>query len=399
MKYLNLFIVVSLQGIWIQKTIAENASVCKDLAKFAVIPGTSADGTGQIKSDELVQDKISKYAHVTETLLKTKIEGDPILKNLSQEAFGKESGTSSTVHLIQRSALGDPLQIKIGDAGTNFQRLDDMLQKPAYQKILRDYKKIALKSMVEPEITNKAKSKIFPKVKALIVARIHKLNMPEPEKLKLLEKINSVQFESLNCDSLDGTSTAEGSPISSKLAPNAFLNGNTLRYWQSGLQSTSEFEIAFSLAHEIAQSIAPANINGEDPLKNLSKCLSDAKSLHSSHDPYNQAIPDWFATEILPEYIEDNYKSTLTLSQVRNGYANVFRSRGPLAEDLSPETHLATRTLYNQLILAHPKIRAQMGCTDNNTSALYCDGDTAAPRNSSIPNAVHPSTEKIPGAR
>ncbi|RZA08290.1 MAG: hypothetical protein EOP11_05275 [Proteobacteria bacterium] len=95
-------------------------------------------------------------------------------------------------------------------------------------------------------------------------------------------------------------------------------------------------------------------------------------------DQIGESLSDWIAGEILPAYVKQNH-TNLSSAQRQVGFANVFRGmcqeggitgEGPPRFDVHPETYLRA----NQLLLAQPEVRRQMGCPlDPPAGVTYCE--------------------------
>jgi hypothetical protein len=94
-------------------------------------------------------------------------------------------------------------------------------------------------------------------------------------------------------------------------------------------------------------------------------------------DQISEGASDWFANEILPEYMEQFHK--LTPAQYRDGYANVhgFICRDDSA--LMNDNHSSDGVRANAITMVHPKARLQMGCRKPAGDYRYCaEGGSAA---------------------
>ncbi|HAR41086.1 MAG TPA: hypothetical protein DCS07_00380 [Bdellovibrionales bacterium] len=87
-------------------------------------------------------------------------------------------------------------------------------------------------------------------------------------------------------------------------------------------------------------------------------------------DQIGEAFSDWLAYEVIPDYMASKHPS-LTEEQFQTGYANAFRGFCNTMEQGIPQVrgqevafdvHPAMEDRINSMLLASPKIRAQMGC-------------------------------------
>jgi hypothetical protein len=98
-----------------------------------------------------------------------------------------------------------------------------------------------------------------------------------------------------------------------------------------------------------------------------------------NNDQITESFSDWMGAEILPQYIEKNYK--LTPEQYREGYANANRvncwAYPDTSDNFNYEVHPAIGKRINKILLVNPKIRSQMGCPTKHPDNVYCDSEKA----------------------
>lgn len=88
-------------------------------------------------------------------------------------------------------------------------------------------------------------------------------------------------------------------------------------------------------------------------------------------DQITEAFPDWMAAEVVPGYIQSNYR--LTQEQYRTGYGNYFRLGCRESSDQVREReHPESKDRINRILLPNPQVRSQMGC-HTSSQATYCD--------------------------
>ena len=113
-------------------------------------------------------------------------------------------------------------------------------------------------------------------------------------------------------------------------------------------------------------------------------------------DQINETVSDWWAAEVLTEYMADHHKD-LKPRQFRNGYSNVFRgdcAGPPMLQNTGGHDHGAyygsfavhppMKSRINNLLLVNPRIRKQMGCQGKHQKFVYCDG-SSVPQDSTAP--------------
>lgn len=94
-------------------------------------------------------------------------------------------------------------------------------------------------------------------------------------------------------------------------------------------------------------------------------------------DQIGESFSDWMAAEVLPEYIRENHKD-LSKEQSIIGYSNVWR--GMCVEKSNTGTYTGMFDVHpnvefrvNRILLAHPDIRQQMGCSENHAKYTHCN--------------------------
>lgn len=312
---------------------AEVSPLCNDLAKFACAPGSYKDGTGEIKSESEVSNFMSSYAEKLRTALRSRFDkllNDPAssyfkdvalaglgLKNSPQCTSSEPSEIASCrknlldglTTLAQKYSLG-PLMPRTGlERQGNLKELYYIIRNNQYQKVILELNDQVQKDLGNPEMAKKIQDKIFPKIKDLIIARLRQLSIPDEQRRLMINKVNSISFEGTNCEELggqDGRGRSNGEAVSSLLVPNAFYDPLRIIFKLcSGylLQSTSEFQIATTIAHELSHSIDPCNVawgpadmgfkystqtdlkkmEREYPIKNVIQCLRDKRSIGARH--------------------------------------------------------------------------------------------------------------------
>ena len=455
--------------------LGDVSPLCNDLARYSCAPGSYKDQTGTIKSSSEIQKFMSSYAEKSRSQLNEKFKkilADPensYFKELAVAGLGLKNspqcassnpGDISTCRenlidgltmLVQRQTLSplmpaESLYRMSGISDTGY-----ILQNEVYKGIVKGLNNQAQSDLSNPEVEKKIKEKIFPSIKVLIVERLNQLTIPDEQKKFMINKIKSIQFAGTNCAEVGNKGAGSGSQtVASLLIPNAFYfqGSNTFRYCSGFLlQSTSEFDIARTIAHELSHSIDPCNLsigpsdmgfkykNSDDlhkmeqefPLKNVISCLRDPRSVEAKNfdekqrnsnqygygnypppngssyptlpstggvgmvqgqltqpklsfcdrDQITESFADWMGAEVLPQYIEKNYK--LTAEQYREGYANVFRVSCWVSPEISDynntDTHPTAEKRINRILLVNPKIRTQMGCPANHPETPYCNSE------------------------
>lgn len=467
--------------------------LCDDLARFACAPGTFEDGTGQIKSEEEVSAFMTGYAEKSRKNLNerfAKILDDPeneYFKDLAMAGLGLKNAPQCTssdpadqkgcrqnlitglTTIAQKQALGRLMPRTLMERTGNLEDMQYIINNNTYQKVIEDLNKQVSKDLATPELSQRIETNIFPKVKNLIIERLKKLDMPEDKRRLMINKVKSIGFEGTTCEELASNRGMANNNdlVSSLLVPNAFYDrGRNIFKHCSGftLQSTSEFQIVHTIAHELGHAIDPCGVatgpadmgfkyskpgnlesmESEYPVKNIISCLRGDKSVGAKNfndprekpegaspmpdcaycgsptpspypypypmpgagwfpntqyggygmpvantkrepdfctqDQITEAVPDWLAAEVLPEYMAQNHPK-LTQTQFQTGYANAFKLGCAITGvKSSGGEHPLSDARINRMILTHPKIRQQMGCPPKHKEFLYCDPEKPSPK-------------------
>lgn len=482
-------------------SFADVSPLCNDLARFACAPGSYKDGTGEIKSESEISRFMSSYADKSRTALHDRFQKllsspensyfkDVAIAGLGLKNSPQCSSTSAEdvlacrenlidglTTIAQKQALG-PLMPRTGlERQGNLKDLDYIIQNNSYQKVIQELNDQVQKDLGNPEMTKRIQENIFPKIKELIVARLKQLSIPDEQRNLMINKLSSISFEGTTCEELGGgrRGRSNGEVVSSLLVPNAFYDPQrNIFKLCSGylLQSTSEFQIATTIAHELSHSIDPCNVaqgpadmgfkystdqdlkkmESEYPIRNVIQCLRDKRSIGarssetgdedlgsggmmgmygtgangfpepSSYekrttvrrmspasrepkkasfcdgDQIGESFSDWMAVEVLPTYMEKNYK--LTTEQYRNGYANARRLICSVQPEgmgnFGGEPHPPIENRINKIILVNPKVRAQMGCPQKHPTNVYCDSEKpldspSEPQRPALPEQAEPA--------
>lgn len=442
MSLIHVFFCIALTVIG-SVAFAEPSPLCENLAKFSCAPGTYDDGLGVVKSQSDVQDFLVGYFKKSKSSLQTRFSRalkDPqnsYFKDVAIAALGlkyspqcqsskpedQEKCHNDTVEglitIAQNHVLG-PLMPKTGmERGQNLRELDYVLRNVAFTRVVSDFRNQIHDELVPKDLVKKIENDILPKVKSLLIERLNELDIPEEQRAMMISKLSSVAFKGTNCNSLLDDTNEES--IAELLTPNAFYQSAEETYTQCAgylLQSTSEFQIAMTVGHELSHSIDPCRIStgpedlalkyknstdpkkldDEYPVKNIVSCLRNPRSIGAKNitavtqatsskgsakysfcddDQIRESFPDWLAVEVLPKYIETRLKEknqTLTPEQFQIGYSNARRLLCKIPKKSGElRKHPAIEDRINKIILVNPKIRAQMGCPREASHAIYCD--------------------------
>lgn len=477
--------------------------ICDDLAKFSCAPGTYDDGTGVVRSEAEVQERLRTFMASASADLRAEVTD--LIRNPDSQYFRQNSmaalglaGSPGCVpesngrisssceenlivgltDLIQRNSLGSLISSGENMRGGNAEELNFVMSDENYQRLVKRLNQRADRELIDQEMVGRIRERIFPDMKAAILARIRQLNVSEEQKNFMIMKISAVQFAGTDCTALNDKNETH---LDQLLTPNAYYSPsrNTFSFCNGYLlQSTSVFSIAKTIVHELTHSIDPCQLgrgpaaqsvvaysNPRDlrhseiqyPFTNVIQCLRGESSINARNfdyenqrlaqlqwdqmeaqrqaqlkmqqqaattipaaavatpqgsvsggiqgpypylvngmggpigagmpfpprpemtadfcgkDQITEAFPDWMAAEVVPGYVQANYR--LTQDQYRNGYGNYFRlgCRERSAEVLQRD-HPESKDRINRILLANPRVRSQMGC-NSPSPATYCDNN------------------------
>jgi len=304
----------------------EVSPLCEDLARFSCAPGAYKDGTGEVKSETEVSSLILEYTSKSRAEVRQRFKialdapENKYLEDLAMGAFGlknspqceskvkselvacRENMLDGLTALAQKQVLG-PLIPQTGlERLGNLKDLSFVVNNSSYQKVINEFSAQVQKDLGQDALEKKIREDIFPKVQDLIVARLSKLDIPEKQKKMMINKVKGAVFDGSICDTKESRSKGGSREISSLLTPNAFYSPGQNQFGLCAgylLQSSSEFQLVTSIAHELSHGIDPCiiavgpedmdfkysetkdlrKIEAEYPIKNIIDCLRDSRSV------------------------------------------------------------------------------------------------------------------------
>lgn len=147
------------------------------------------------------------------------------------------------------------------------------------------------------------------------------------------------------------------------------------------VKATSEFELVFTIAHELSHALGPCQLSAKDyPFSGMIECLTKSTSIKAPAPSGTQicennflieSIADVFASDVTSQYFF-KYFPNLGATGFRQGYSNIFRSACDLSkpERNSYLYHPPIKDRINKILLRNPLIQKQMGC--NGSTNGYC---------------------------
>jgi len=325
-----------------QMVLADVSPLCNDLARTTCAPGNYKDQTGYVKSSSEIQRFMTAYAEKSRVQLYDKFEkildnpDNSYFRELALSGLGlknspqcssqsdeykkscRENLIDGLATLAQKQTLSPLMPTASLSRMANLSDTAYILQNETYQSVVKDLANKAQADLSNPEVEKKIKDKIFPQIKSIMIERINEFNIPDEQKKFMIGKIKSIQFAGSNCTELNqntgGPSVGNsGEVVSSLLVPNAFYDSarNTFKFCSGFLlQSTSEFQIAMTIGHELSHSIDPCQIafgptdmgfkykNSDDlkkmeqefPLNKVLACLRNPNSVEAKNLTMAQAV-------------------------------------------------------------------------------------------------------------
>ena len=323
-----------------------------------------------------------------------------------------------------------------------------LLKNIKFSKVLSDVNESVNKKFVNSANEKKIREKVFPKTRDLLVARIARLDIDEKKKAFMLKKVKAIEFEGTDCTEYQNNLSrhfypnAYYRPQSNSLKIcKGLLKDDVSEFHIAGI-------LAHELAHAVdpcglmtgpdSEVITHKNtadlamMDSEYPIPALVSCLRSEKSVaaknkvqqlnlsqiqmqtqlqmqqtsipsygggvgiqlgygfqsvkfnHCDGDQIGESTSDWFAAEVVGEYIEQAHPE-LTSDQWRVGVSNIFRPFCSNVGDRSKfDEHPDAYMRINAIVLTNPKLRAKMKCPPAHPKLVYCDGKT-------VPASVTPS--------
>ena len=401
---------------------------CNDLANFSYKPDYYDDGTGVSMPASAYKNKIIEFRAQTEALVRSSLE-NKLLKNKKARKFAfKAAGLSEDADPAQLiSILSKKMAYEITPDIVG-SRVVPPNPKPTVAQLtawydFTDHSIVASEitavhdkmkeKVVVPDIEKKIKDTIFPNVKALLIKKINAV-VADPVKRKMMaDKISVIEFKGVRCneaipagDSRTSELLTLGGYYHSETSPPSFTLCNG-----SLINNTSEFSIVDTIAHELTHSVDPCNVakasrnnsiyskpnelktsEDEYPIPGLISCLrseisiraertgsaaeqNPSENIFCENDQIGEAVADWMAGEVVPEYIEKHHPA-LSTEQKQIGYANILRYGASEEYEKyrasSFDRHSSIRDRLNKIFAVNPRARKQMGCPTTVNTAVHC---------------------------
>lgn len=370
---------------------------CEDLFALTCAVGTRDDGTGAPKNSSASEAKAlydQKVRSVIENRFKAAL-GKPESSYLRDMALktsklnmSPECSSSEAADIARcNSNLANYLTVVAQNPPQNFNPGRDALSDVTYivdHPIFTEITQQGAKDLIQQDPNFKKNEKYvretaFPQIKKLLINKVSSLPIDEKQKSILTKKIQGIYFKGTDC-----SDNLYSSALDEVFVANGFYqpteNSFTVCKGYLG-ESFSDFSLAGLIAHELAHSIDPCQLQyapegfrvnysnalnastvaREYPVKGLIACLRSEKSVHARYyipenkesarpslasskqasanassgpqeeehdvchnDHITESIADWFAAEVATDYIQSNHPQ-LTKNQWINGFANYGR--------------------------------------------------------------------------
>lgn len=274
--------IISVPVLFSISSWADTAKVCDDLFKFSCAPGSFDDGTGaaQRPMDGQFNPLMESLNKKAKALLRAELEKPDasyfrkiVLSGTGLAAAPQcDTGVDApTADCLDRMSEGAAeLQMRFlktpaprpSQEEITHRKIKDiyyLLESDQFNTIKKSLLEEAGKSNQSDQLNKKIENEIFPKVRTLLISQISRL-VADPEiQKKLIDKVRAITFKGQDCSG----DSIEKKTIASVLVANAFYNpgNNSFKYCAGfNASSTSEFTMAFVIAHELAHSIDPCGI-------------------------------------------------------------------------------------------------------------------------------------------
>jgi hypothetical protein len=359
---------------------------------------------------------------------------DSLIKENCANTFSFEMADMIDSENVGTSLVGKDAKRVAANYQKNLRNVMRLMNTQDYQTISADAYTDLMNLNKRPDQEKKIKEDIFPKVKEIMLQKVQNLNIDIEIKERMIKQLQKVEFGGFECLKNPRTPMKY---LNSQYLPHVSLNHMPNERYEielcRGISSfnESEFSLSFLLAHEIAHAFDPCNLDSlkdsqnsdkeiktvtdldnQYPLSQMLSCLRNPKSVGAlnkidyckniakkpefqdnqcefqkqkpvSHcngsgfnksDQIGEAVSDAFAAEVMAEFVKQRHPN-LTPEQWRTGVSNLLPEAeecGKRATSLFDE-HPATISRYNKIVLAHPKIRTQMGCPEKSPNKIHCD--------------------------
>ncbi len=166
----------------------------------------------------------------------------------------------------------------------------------------------------------------------------------------------------------------------------------------------SSFNLAFTLAHELAHSIDPCELRSAgievDSYGPVTGCLVGNQSLDaacSAEGHLAEAFADWVATHIVADILTEK-SASYTSTQLRSALYNTVRDLCQEGEEFATgaeiglaASHPSNEDRVNKIFALHPAIRHVLGCKDemgparDSASCFWLVGPEPSPQAQNLP--------------
>ena len=106
---------------------------------------------------------------------------------------------------------------------------------------------------------------------------------------------------------------------------------------------------------------------------NMIQFPSHCNSETAPRDQIGESTSDFFATEVMHDLIKERHPE-LTSAQWKNGISNLLPTSDSCTNYVSKSfaVHPKQMQRFNQIVLAHPEIRKEIGCPARSENKIYC---------------------------
>jgi hypothetical protein len=390
--------------------------VCVDLHRASCAPGEITDPTGTTKNllftmgpaHALHPELRSELKNESLTLIKDQKFRKTVLRlNVPSECTGDGSNDTCLEALSQAMAIkfearfftGQPVpDLSVANEG----KIQDLLSVLNSQQIeqlrLKEFESFSSR-FGERELVARVEKEIFPRLKESL---LDQASMIDDEKARALvtQRLQAVQWGGSGCGV---------EPLAIMMTPDVFMNPQDNKiYLCRGISrlGTSEYMIAYLMAREIAHFVGPCGITRgksvpafkystsnklensetEFPFRGVLSCLRGKSSVYAQRglglsrepvafcdksDQVSESFADWFATEVVADYA-NRFLQKLPKKEKKFGWINAMKSQCLPTSGLELADRPPIEERFNHILLVHPFVRSEMGCSVQLLDASYC---------------------------
>ncbi len=391
--------VLPLLFIWIP-LLATGDVLCEDIHHVACGQAKegSADPSGKVLSAGEMTEKLDtlrkQFSPRLAELCKGALSADPALSRALSARLNCLSdcakiNAQALSALIERDTFGGEGRFSFHDLTVT--DIYALTGHPGFIKLSGQIQGEFREAVAPKAKRDELEKNIFKEVRELAIARINKIQMDDGVRSRIVARLNKIEISAGECGLLKldqlYPDTLSFSGLKNKIK---ICNAAVARV-------DSKIALVAMIAHELGHSFDPCHISDpkesimtyvlndpkrsrddQFPLPKIVSCLREGRSisarpakrgLECEHDQVNEGFADWFAAEIVPQFVAKRYPGA-TLKQKRAAYVN---SLWRTCNDTSQQPQYPASELRGNALLAmNPLVREQLQCAKTH-QYVYCD--------------------------